>query len=61
MAQASSRTGKGPLVLVLHGPNLVALGRRGPGHYGTPGLAGRAAAGLASAGGRGEWPGAGQP
>jgi 3-dehydroquinate dehydratase-2 len=30
-----SRNGEGPLVLVLHGPNLGALGRRDPGHYGT--------------------------
>ena len=29
------RTGEGPPVLVLHGPNLGALGRRDPGYYGT--------------------------
>ena len=29
------KVGEGPLVLVLHGPNLSSLGRRDPGHYGT--------------------------
>jgi 3-dehydroquinate dehydratase II len=33
-------TGSGPLVLVLHGPNLGALGRRDPDQYGTMDLAG---------------------
>jgi 3-dehydroquinate dehydratase II len=28
------RNGEGPPVLVVHGPNLGALGRRDPGHYG---------------------------
>jgi 3-dehydroquinate dehydratase II len=35
MTRTYPRAGEGPLVLVLHGPNLGALGRRDPGHYGT--------------------------
>ena len=34
MSRAYPATGEGPLVLVMHGPNLGALGRRDPGHYG---------------------------
>lgn len=35
MSQSWPRSGEGPPVLVLHGPNLGALGRRDPTHYGT--------------------------
>jgi 3-dehydroquinate dehydratase-2 len=34
MSRTYPATGEGPLVLVIHGPNLGALGRRDPGHYG---------------------------
>ncbi len=35
MSRRFKRVGEGPLVLVLHGPNLGALGRRDPDQYGT--------------------------
>ena len=35
MTRRFDRAGRGPLVLVLHGPNLGALGHRDPGQYGT--------------------------